>query len=128
MWLNETENSVDLPHHKVRDRGKQWIPREGGTKVAQNLNIIHQMVRRGDIGKPALLITFRECNPSTPWGRRSHRSSGSSENKEGVAEWGRVRGKFWLVNLVLSRKAKRGWAFMACESIRRDDGWLSAGQ
>jgi len=63
---------------------------EVNTKVTHSSDVISQVPRREEMGKPATVVTFWEVNPPTPWGHCSHRSGNVSEGREQAIEaWGR---------------------------------------
>jgi len=57
---------------------------EVNTKIVHNFDVISEVLRCGEMGKPAAPMTFREVNPPTPWSRGSHESGGLSEV---ICEW-----------------------------------------
>ena len=75
------KRSIGLPHHKMLEPVTAHF--EVNTKVIHNGDVISEDLRCGEMGKPATFFTFRQVNPSTPWGRCSHRSRDTSEGKEG---------------------------------------------
>jgi hypothetical protein len=69
------KHCVSLPHHKVLEPVTTHF--EVNTKVIHNSDVISEVFRCREVGEPATLLTFWEVNPSTPWGRCSHRSRGA---------------------------------------------------
>ena len=81
------KRSVSLPQHKMPELMTTHF--EVNTKVIHNSDVISEVLRCGKMGKPATLMTLWEVNPSTLWGRCSHRSRGAPEGGERAAEdWG----------------------------------------
>jgi hypothetical protein len=81
MRLIEMKQSVNLPHHEMLESVTTHF--EVDTEVIHNSDVISELLRCREMGKPATLSTFWEVNPSTPWGRCSHGSRVAFEGRGG---------------------------------------------
>ena len=117
----ELKHSASLPHHKMLEL--VTVHFEVDTKVIHDGDVISELLGCGKMGEPATLLTFREDNPSTPWGRCSHRSSVFLRvERDGAEAWGR-REQDVRQGLTsppgLSRKNERGRTRIKCKFVPR---------
>ena len=68
------KRGVSLPQHDMPEPVTAHF--EVNTKIVHNFDVISEVLRCGEVGEPAALMTFREVDPPTPWSRCSHESRG----------------------------------------------------